>query len=756
MSSFAFTSTKWAMRLASKLIKADVRLHNAGVIQDDMSIIFAVNHFTRLETFLLPYQIHKHTGREVWSLAAGELFVGRLGKYLRTMGTVSTQDPDRDKMIVSSLLRGNHPWIIFPEGQMIKDKKVVDPSGAFTVFNRDGRRPPHKGVGQLALRAEFYRHKLECIYNNPKKPGFAEAMAMFDLGPQDDVAAIIAKRTVIIPINITYYPIRARENLLLRMASALTKDLSERTIEELSVEGTLISKDTDVDVSLGDPIDVRAYLFDPRYAELMACGDDLHKLEADPKSLFNEVSSELLQRYMSSIYRLTRVNYDHVFATIVRYQGATPFTERRYRNRIFICADELARENKHNMHTLLRSTYRDVLYEDPSPKFDDFLDLCLREGVLQKEGNLYRRAPGVTPGHTDFHTVRALEMAYVIANEVEPLEGFTSMVERVAAMPRQELSETLRQRFIDEDRREFEEDYHHYRSAESHPADIGRPFLLVPERYTAGVVLVHGYLSAPREMQALANYLYERGYVVYGVRLKGHGTAPEDLARTAWRDWYESLNRGYAIVKSFTDDIIIGGFSTGGTLALMGAGLKRDKIKAAFSICAPLKLRQFAARLVPSVVGFNSLLQRLRGGDTGWEYVQTSPENEHINYKRNPLSGVRELNRAMEAMEKALVDIVVPTLIVQSSRDPIVDPASGMDIFSQVGTPLKELTYFERDKHGIANGPRSEEVFERVYRFLLWAQQQRPHAALRVEGDGGQKTNPLLERERAAAPSVAS
>ena len=115
---------------------------------------------------------------------------------------------------------------------------------------------------------------------------------------------------------------------------------------------------------------------------------------------------------------------------------------------------------------------------------------------------------------------------------------------------------------------------------------------------------------------------------------------------------------------------------------------------------------------------------------------------------------MRELNRAMEAMEKALVDIAVPTLIVQSSKDPIVDPASGMDIFSQVGTPLKELTYFEREKHGIVNGPRSDEVFERVYRFLLWAQQQRPHATLRVAGDGGHKSNPLLER--ASAPSVAS
>ena len=115
------------------------------------------------------------------------------------------------------------------------------------------------------------------------------------------------------------------------------------------------------------------------------------------------------------------------------------------------------------------------------------------------------------------------------------------------------------------------------------------------------------------------------------------------------------------------------------------------------------------------------LMMQMRGENT--------PENEHINYRRNPLTGVRELNRAMEAMENQLSEIVVPTLVVQGSKDPIVDPSSGPDIFSKVGTPLKELTVFEREMHGMINGARSEEIFERVYRFLLWAHDQEPQAA---------------------------
>jgi alpha-beta hydrolase superfamily lysophospholipase len=107
----------------------------------------------------------------------------------------------------------------------------------------------------------------------------------------------------------------------------------------------------------------------------------------------------------------------------------------------------------------------------------------------------------------------------------------------------------------------------------------------------------------------------------------------------------------------------------------------------------------------------------------------------------------------MEAMERVLPDIVVPTLVAQSSKDPVVDPSSAMDIFAKVGTPLKELTLFERENHGIVNGPRSEEVFERVYRFLLWAQEQRPHATLRLADENmpkGPTTRDSLIQETAS------
>jgi esterase/lipase/1-acyl-sn-glycerol-3-phosphate acyltransferase len=715
------------LNLATKLIKADLRVHNLEVLRDDMSVLYVVNHFTRLETMLLPYVFNKHTGKEVWSMGAADLFTGRIGKYLRTMGTVSTKDPDRDKVIVNSLLRGIHPWIIFPEGQMIKDKKVIDPAGTFSVYNRGSRRPPHRGAAVLALRAEIYRHHMRCLRDQGREEELSRAQERFDIESTEDV---LAKRTVVVPVNITYFPIRGRDNALLKLARSFGKDLSDRAMEELSVEGTILSKDTDIDITVGEPIDVLDYLGQPKYTALLDCAEDLDDMESDAESMFSAAADELMQRYMGEIYRLTRINYDHIFATIIRYQGSKPFTERRYRNRIYLCVHELKKQGKHRLHSLLKDTHQDIIYEDPSPKFHDFMKLCLKEKLIRFDGHQYVRIRNSEKPDVEFHTIRAHKTTTVIANECEPLVGFRELVQKISDSPRKDLSLRIRKIFYERDYDIYEDDYETYRSEDSRHMDVGKPFLMVPDNYKAGIVLMHGYLAAPLEVRALAQHLFDKGYAVYGVRLRGHGTAPEDLAQTHWEEWHESMNRGYVVIKTLTDQIILGGFSTGGCLALYGAGLKQEKLQAVFSINAPMKLQKLAARFAPTAVSMNSLLKKFLLGKTEWDFVGNSPENVHINYRRNPLAGVRELSQLMEAMEEQLENIVVPTLIIQGSKDPIVHPSSGPDIFAKVGTPHKELTIFERERHGIVNRQGADDVFNRVTYFLEWARRVRPDISM--------------------------
>lgn len=717
-STVALTMTKWSLDLASTLIRSDVRLHNHETIKDDMAIIFVVNHFTRLETLLLPYILHQHTGKEIWGLAAAELFKGRLGKYLQSTGTVSTADPDRDRTIVHALLTGEHPWMIFPEGAMIKDKKVVDHTGAFSIYSNGKRRPPHTGAAVLALRAEFYRHKLACLAARPdNRESWNQAMAHFDLPPE---ASVLDKRTVIIPVNITYFPMRARDNVVLRMARIFAKDLNKRALEELSVEGTVLSEDTDIDITLGEPIDVLEYLNAPEFASVMACGlNDMEALEMDPGSLFNEAARQLMHRYMGAIYQLTTINYDHIFATLIRHQRQGYSTERAYRNKIFLCAHQLRKQGQHRLHGVLRRTYRDIVFEDPSAKFHDFATLCLDEGLIIREGNDYRKNLDLERGKADFHTIRANELANVIANEIEPLAEVTQLIKKTAHMAPAVLSRRIREIFLEEDERYFEEDYAQYFDPEeSQGPEVGRPFFLRPRRPKAGIVLAHGYLAAPLEVRSMAEYFYRQGYAVYGVRLRGHGTSPADLSERSWEDWYESFNRGYAVIKSVTDNIVVGGFSTGGCLALIAAARKGLKVQAAFSICAPLQINNYYIRLVPSLVSLNALLRTLGQGKDSWDYVVSEPENQHINYRKNPLSGVRELVAIMNETERVLPDITVPTLVIQAATDPTVAPVSGQLIFDRLGSEFRELIMMARKRHGIINGAGRDDVYSHVTHFL--------------------------------------
>ena len=716
--SLALQMTKWMLDLASRLIRARVRLHNVDVIAPDMSIIFVANHFTRLETLLLPYIIHKHTNLTPWSLAAAELFQGRIGSYLRATGTVSTKDPDRDKTIIRSLLRGDHPWIIFPEGAMIKDKRLLRDHGGLRVFDGHQERSPHTGAATLALRTAYYRSKLKCLQKSGNPHDHAEALDLFDLESHEEIAAL---RTVIIPVNLTYYPIRARENIFLRGARMLGGEMSKRTLDELSVEGTVLAASTDIDVTFGDPIAIDDYLLAPEYAELMACNvSDRSAIEMDTRAIFRDLAQAITHRFMTTIYAMTVINIDHIFAGIVRRQPEGRwFQERDYRERIYLCAQQVLRSTC-NVHPMLEKQCDALLDDEPHVPFEEFLEMALRENFLVHSAYGYKKERRKLAPEVDYHAMPLESTPDVIANESEAAWATPAIVRFIGRTPNFIVKNAVHRHLAHRAVREFEQDYaQFYVPTISKPPSVGSPFLLRPWRVRAGVVLAHGYMAAPLEVRMLAEHLYRCGFAVYGIRLKGHGTAPEDLSRCEWEEWYASFSRGYALMRSITDKVILGGFSTGGCLALLGAAQKKQHIKAVFSICAPLHVRNYSIRLVPSIVSLNTMLKRFGKGQLAWDYVENNPENKHINYTRNPLTGVKQLTEIMNATQDKLHEVHTPTLVIQASKDTTVDPISGTEIFEKVGGRNKQLVVFERDRHGIINGSGSLDVFLQIEQFLL-------------------------------------
>ena len=97
MNSFAFYSTTFALKRLINLAKTRVRFHGEEKLPRT-PVIYVINHFTRLETVLLPYYLKNLVKIPVWSLADANLFKGALADFLDKAGALSTKNPDRDRL----------------------------------------------------------------------------------------------------------------------------------------------------------------------------------------------------------------------------------------------------------------------------------------------------------------------------------------------------------------------------------------------------------------------------------------------------------------------------------------------------------------------------------------------------------------------------------------------------------------------------------------------------------------------------------
>ena len=66
----------------------------------------------------------------------------------------------------------------------------------------------------------------------------------------------------------------------------------------------------------------------------------------------------------------------------------------------------------------------------------------------------------------------------------------------------------------------------------------------------------------------MGKYLAQKGLAVLGVRLAGHGTTPEYMARTCWRDWVGSAEEGLRELTGRCSQVFVAGLSIGGLITL--------------------------------------------------------------------------------------------------------------------------------------------------------------------------------------------
>ena len=713
MNRFAYRTTELAIKALSGISRARIHLHGTENIPDGPTI-FAVNHFTRIETFLLPYHLHRLTGKPIWALAAAELFVGRFGNYLEQIGAVSTQAPDRDRLMVKTLLTGEASWIIFPEGRLVKNKKIID-RGRFMISAASGKHPPRTGTATLALRTEFYRRRI--AHMATKAPDEAQRIAeLFKLGSPDDVNAT---PTRIVPVNLTYYPLRTRENVLNRLAEYMVEDLPERITEEIQTEGAMLLQGVDIDLRFGGPIETSDYLSNRKIQRDIRSTTPIDFDDQIPShALMRRKARALMQCYMQAIYGMTTVNHDHLFSLGLKKSPVSRIKPVNLKRRVFLAANEIRNLGNIHRHDSLDQSQVHLITDDRYKKYSEFIAFAEQKKALRIEGDVLVKNDAWLNASFEFHRFRMDNPIGVMANEVEPLTVLQRRISRLCWLPGFWLRRKVARFLIGRELNRFYQDHKRFaHEKDLKPHRIGRPFLIRGDRRRFGVVLAHGYLAAPAEIRGLAEYLGKLGYWVYAPRLKGHGTSPEDLATCTYHDWIESMDTGYAILSHLCRHVVAGGFSTGAGLAL-DLAQRIPGIKGVFAISTPLRLQDMAARFVPAVDAWNRLMDKFRLEEAKKTFVDNHPENPEINYSRNPISGVNELERLMASLAPRLGNIAVPALVIQSREDPVVNPKGTETIFKELGSTDKQLVMFSFDRHGILRGDGAERVYRAVGDFL--------------------------------------
>ncbi|MBI1396345.1 MAG: alpha/beta fold hydrolase [Betaproteobacteria bacterium] len=721
----AYQWTGRFMRFLRRVLRVNIKLHHdEGQIES--GDIFVFNHFARFETFIPQYLFWEHCGAYCRSIADHALFRpgDRFGSYLKGVGAVPNDHPHLLALLAAEILRGRKV-IVFPEGGMVKDRQVLDGSGQYSIYSRSAahRRKQHSGAAVIALALEVFKQAVLNAASAGDENRLESWRRILGLPDRATLLARAERPTLIVPANITFYPMRVRGNPLLHGVELFNRGISPRLREELLIEGNILLKDTDMDIRLGNPVRAANFwnererrLVNERAVRLGGLQDAFttHADRADRRIQANAShlqAERVRDAYMHAMYQLVTVNLSHLAALGI-YEllnaGRTEVPEQEFHRILYLAVKYLQSQGAVHLHRSLRNpeSYED-LPRGRCEGLEQFLRTTTHLKLIERSEGYYRFLPKLLEDH-EFDLVRLENPVEVYANEVAPIQpALTAVVDAIRDAGHVSPTRLAELRFDDErrahawDRKAFDKPRHRGLNMLQTQNEDPEPFLFRPaQARSVGVLLAHGFLASPAEMRAFGETLSQRGFTTLGVRLKGHGTSPWDLRERTWQDWLASVRRGYEILSPLVDHVCLVGFSTGGSLCLHLASDRPEKLAGVAALAAPMRFRNRNMVFVPLVHGTNRLVKVVR--EHGLLAFRPNPsEHPHLNYVHMPIKALYELGRLVESVRKRLSQVACPALILQGDQDPVVDPESATLIYRAIGSPDKWLRILPSRHHGI-------------------------------------------------------
>lgn len=691
-------SSGLVLNLLEKIFNANIEIKGIENIPRKHPRIFVANHFTRMEAMIVPYALYDITDKKVGVIADDSLFKTYFGTFLNEIGAMKKSEPCRNNIIIGDLLTGIKDWLIFPEGMMVKAKDISKEGNHHCVKIDGACQRVYTGSAFFALGSQLFRND---FFNNRIK-NHKKFQRKHFIKEMSDIAK---NETKIIPINITYSNLRTGDNFLTDLAVKFLDNIGDNFLEELEIEGN-IALNSKITINILESISTNEIL------------ENIYKKELNHTKIINHYRYELTHDFMTKIYENLTVNFDHIFV-LTLFLFPKKQIEKNYFKRILYLAINAIKNNGITYDEDMDKRLVNLISYENFEAFENILSVAKKDEIIEETSNEYIIHKSNLLNSYTHDTIRLKNILRVILNEILVIDKVKEIIKQIVHKNEKYINEHLYEVLKKEEELEYLEDRLICIEEELKDKRIGQAFTLKHNKNDTCIIAVHGFSSAPKEVEELANYLYVEGFDVYAPRLRGHGTHPKDLVNRTWQDWYLSLSRTIAMTSLKYKKIYVVGFSTGGLLALLSTKKCYYQIQGIVCINAALNLNDVRIKtMLPAVSFWNDLVKSFNAHDFAKEYVDNESENPEVNYDRHYVKAIEQLNLLMNKTKKNIPKIETKTFIIQAKDDPVVNPISAYEIYDNIKSKNKKILMLDLDHHIIIRGEKTKELFEQIKKFL--------------------------------------
>ena len=434
--SIVYESSSMFVRLLQGLMNTKVQVDGVENIPENTTL-FVSNHFTRTETFIIPNVIYKRTDKIVRSLANYKIFTSNFGSYLRKLGTISTKEPNRNNIILGDLISGKHNWLIYPEGHMVKSKKTTKQGMNYIVQSSTTEREIHTGSALIAIKSELLRNELNKLLKLEDEEGLKKFYKRYEINPDEK---LINTSTAVVPVTITYVPIRPGDNTIAKIALKFINKLSNKLKEELEIEGNILLH-SEINIHFGKAIFIDEFL-KKSYKNSLGLPFGGH---IQPNIVVGQGRFELTRVFMDEIYKNTLVHFDHIVATILFNYPYEKITKTHLKLLTYMAINFLHEKTENRLHDNI-SQERSflLLLEDNHDYLENILYLAYSLGIIRENigENIQINQKQLHKSYS-FHTVRTRNTLAVIKNEVMLMDNFVEYVKKMCILDIKTLREIV-------------------------------------------------------------------------------------------------------------------------------------------------------------------------------------------------------------------------------------------------------------------------------------------------------------------------